>query len=149
MRAVVQRVLEASVCVDGDTISQIGPGLLVLVAAGKGDGSSDIQYLANKLSGLRVFQDQDGRMNRSLAEQDGEMLLVSQFTLYGDVRKGNRPSFEDAELPAAASALLDSLVIELQRKGIQVQTGRFRAQMKVHLINDGPVTILLDSRKLF
>jgi len=145
----VQRVLEASVSVDGDTISQIGPGLLVLVAAGKGDGSSDIQYLANKLSGLRVFQDQDGRMNRSLAEQDGDMLLVSQFTLYGDVRKGNRPSFEAAELPDAASALLDSLVIELQQKGIRVQTGRFRAQMKVHLINDGPVTILLDSRKLF
>ncbi len=145
----MQRVLEASVSVDGDTISQIGPGLLVLVAAGKGDGSSDIQYLANKLSGLRVFQDQDGRMNRSITQQDGEMLLVSQFTLYGDVRKGNRPSFEAAELPAAASALLDSLVFELQQKGIRVQTGRFRAQMKVHLINDGPVTILLDSRKLF
>jgi D-aminoacyl-tRNA deacylase len=149
MRAVVQRVLSASVTVDGEIVGQIGPGLLALIGVGKGDNSTDVDTLAAKLAGLRIFEDATGKMNLDLVQTGGALLLVSQFTLFGDVRKGNRPSFDAAELPATARELFDNLVARIAQKGIPVATGKFQAHMKVELVNDGPVTILLDSRKLF
>lgn len=139
----------ASVTVDGEVVASIGPGLLALVAVGKGDQESDVQLMANKLAGLRVFPDQDGKMNLDIQQVKASLLLVSQFTLYGDARKGNRPSFDAAELPIAAKQLFDALAENLATRGILVAMGKFQTHMLVELMNDGPITILLDSRKLF
>jgi len=149
LRAVIQRVRSASVTVDGEVVASIGPGLLALVAVGKGDQESDVQLMANKLAGLRVFPDQDGKMNLDIQQVKASLLLVSQFTLYGDARKGNRPSFDAAELPIAAKQLFDALAENLATRGILVAMGKFQTHMLVELMNDGPITILLDSRKLF
>ncbi|MFN7545535.1 MAG: D-aminoacyl-tRNA deacylase [Acidobacteriota bacterium] len=149
MRAVVQRVSEAGVSVEGAPIASIGAGLLVLVAVAKGDTAADAAALAAKIASLRIFADEAGKMNLNLGQVGGEILLVSQFTLMGDVRKGNRPAFDAAELPLAARALFEHLAILLLEKGLLVRTGQFQAHMKVSLVNEGPVTILLDSRKLF
>jgi len=142
-------VRSASVTVDGEVVASIGPGLLALVAVGKGDQESDVQLMANKLAGLRVFPDQDGKMNLDIQQVKASLLLVSQFTLYGDARKGNRPSFDAAELPIAAKQLFDALAENLATRGILVAMGKFQTHMLVELMNDGPITILLDSRKLF
>jgi len=145
MRLVVQRVREASVEVDGEVIGRIGRGLLVLVGVGKGDGESDAAYLAEKVVNLRIFDDEEGKMNRSLLEVGGGVLAVSQFTLYGDVRKGRRPSFERAAPPAEAERLFDYFVGELKKRAPEVATGRFGARMQVSLVNDGPVTLILEN----
>lgn len=149
MRAVVQRVLEASVKVDGEIVGQIEQGLLVFLGVATDDTQTDVVTLSEKIAGLRIFEDDDGKMNRSVVEVSGSMLVVSQFTLLGDCRKGKRPSFIAAAPPEMADALYQSFVAEIKGYQIPVQTGRFRADMKVSLINDGPVTMLLDSRKLF
>lgn len=147
MRACVQRVSQASVTVEREVISQINVGFLVLVGVERGDTEQDARYLSDKLFGLRVFDDDDGKMNRSIADVDGAMLIVSQFTLCGDVRKGRRPSFIDAAEPEEGERLYELLVEQIRNAGIDVQMGRFRTHMDVSLINDGPVTILIDSRK--
>ena len=147
MRAVIQRVKSAQVFVDGRVTGKIGKGLLVLLGVGKGDGENDLSFLTSKIPELRIFEDASGKFNLSLREINGEMLIVSQFTLYGDFRKGRRPSFTEAEEPAAAKSLYERLVSKLREQGISVQTGEFQAKMEVHLINDGPVTLLLDSRQ--
>ncbi|MBZ2184642.1 MAG: D-tyrosyl-tRNA(Tyr) deacylase [Bryobacter sp.] len=149
MRAVVQRVSEAGVSVEGAAIARIGAGLLVLVAVAKGDTLADAVALAAKIAALRIFADEAGKMNLNVGQVGGEILLVSQFTLMGDVRKGNRPAFDAAELPALARTLFESLVVLLREKQLAIQTGQFQAHMQVSLVNEGPVTILLDSRKLF
>ncbi len=149
MRAVVQRVLEASVKVDGEIVGQIEQGLLVFLGVATDDTQTDVVTLSEKIAGLRIFEDDDGKMNRSVVEVSGSMLVVSQFTLLGDCRKGKRPSFIAAAPPEMADALYQRFVAEIKGYQIPVQTGRFRADMKVSLINDGPVTMLLDSRKLF
>lgn len=147
MRAVIQRVRESSVVVDGQTIAEIGAGMLVLLGVEQGDRETeDLGYMADKIPQLRIFADSEGKMNRSLLETGGEMLIVSQFTLLADCRKGRRPNFLRAENPQRASAMLELLRQRLVGQGIAVQTGQFGADMQVHLINDGPVTILLDSR---
>lgn len=146
MRACVQRVSEASVSVDGSVVGQIGPGLLVLLGVALGDTQADAQQLANKIAGLRVFEDDAGKMNRALGETGGAMLVVSQFTLLGDCRKGRRPNFTGAAPPELAGQLYEVFVEQLRSAGIHVQTGRFRQHMQVALVNDGPVTLLLDSR---
>jgi len=147
MRAVIQRVKSAEVEVDGRPTGKIGKGLLVFVGVGKGDGKTDISFMTSKIPDLRIFEDRSGKFNLSLKETGGEMLIVSQFTLYGDCRKGRRPSFTDAEDPSVARILYEQLVSEMKGKGIPVQTGEFQAKMEVRLVNDGPVTLLLDSRK--
>ncbi len=147
MRAVIQRVKSAQVSVDGRVSGKIGKGLLVLLGLGKGDGESDLSFLTSKIPELRIFEDASGKFNRSLKEVDGEMLVVSQFTLYGDCRKGRRPSFTEAEEPTAAKHLYEQFVSKLRGQGLSVQTGEFQAKMEVHLVNDGPVTLLLDSRQ--
>jgi D-aminoacyl-tRNA deacylase len=149
VRAVVQRVARAAVRVDGEEIGAIGDGLLVLVGAGRGDGDADVAYLVDKVVNLRVFEDEAGKMNRSLLETGGGLLAVSQFTLYGDARKGRRPAFVDALEPVAAERLYEAFVAGVRATGVRVATGRFRAMMDVELVNRGPVTILLDSQKLF
>jgi D-aminoacyl-tRNA deacylase len=149
MRAVVQRVSRARVQVGDRIVGEIGRGLLVLVGVAAADGPADVQYLADKVRELRIFGDEAGRMNRSVEECRGAVLVVSQFTLLGDVRKGRRPSFDAAAPPEVAKALYEDLVRQLRADGLTVATGEFRAQMAVELVNDGPVTILLDSRKLF
>jgi D-aminoacyl-tRNA deacylase len=149
MRACVQRVSRASVTVDGQIVGQIGPGLLVLLGITGDDQPGDAAYLAEKTTGLRIFEDDDGKMNRSLLETGGGMLVVSQFTLLGDCRKGRRPSFIQAAAPELAERLYQQFVAAVQDHGVHVATGRFRAHMDVALVNDGPVTLLLDSRKLF
>ncbi len=149
MRSVLQRVLQASVTVDGAVVGRIGPGLVVLVAVVRGDGPADIDYTASKIRDVRIFTDEDGRMNRSVAEVGGSVLLVSQFTLAGDARKGRRPAFDQAAPPDAAQAMFDALVTHVRAAGVLVETGRFRAHMELSLVNDGPVTILLDSRRDF
>jgi D-aminoacyl-tRNA deacylase len=150
MRAVVQRVSRAEVRVDGQVIGKIGEGLCVLLGAGKGDGAADVDTLVEKVVHLRIFEDAEGKMNRSLVDVRGGLLVVSQFTLYGDARKGRRPSFVDALEPEAANALYESFVAGCRAAGVaEVATGRFRAMMEVDLVNWGPVTILLDSRKSF
>ena len=146
MRAVIQRVKSAQVSVDGRVTGKIGSGLLVLLGVGKGDGGSDLSFLTSKIPDLRIFEDASGKFNLSLKEIGGEMLVVSQFTLYGDCRKGRRPSFTDAEDPTQAKNLYEQFVSKLKEQGIPVQTGEFQAKMEVHLINDGPVTLILDSR---
>ena len=147
MKAVIQRVKSASVYVDGRVTGEIGQGLLVLVGVGKGDGEKDIAYMASKLPDLRIFEDTTGKFNLSLREVEGGMLVVSQFTLFGDCRKGRRPSFIEAAEPAEAKKLYEQLILKLREQGVPVETGEFQAKMEVHLVNDGPVTILLDSRK--
>ena len=146
VRAVIQRVKSAAVNVEGRVTGKIGQGLLVLLGVGKGDGEKDIAYMVSKLPDLRIFEDASGKFNLSLREIRGEMLMVSQFTLYGDCRKGRRPSFTDAEEPAEAKRLYEQLILKIREQGVTVETGEFQAKMEVHLINDGPVTILLDSR---
>ena len=146
MRAVIQRVLAAEVQVDGRTTGKIGKGLLVFVGVGKGDGEEDLTYLASKIPDLRIFEDTSGKFNLSLRETGGELLVVSQFTLFGDCRKGRRPSFTDAEDPDAAKSTYEKFVKRLKERDLPVQTGEFQAKMEVHLINDGPVTLWLDSR---
>ncbi len=149
MRAVVQRVSSAAVRVDGAITGQIGPGFLVYLGVRKGDGDTDLDYIARKIAGLRVFADDAGKMNRSLSDIGGAVLLVSQFTLYGDATKGNRPAFDAAELPARARDLYLQLAARLRSLGLPVELGVFQASMQVESINAGPVTILLESSKLF
>jgi len=149
MRAVVQRVLSAGVSVDGRSLGRIGAGLLVFLGVARNDGPDDVQYIAAKVRELRIFPDSDGRMNRSLVETGGEVLLVSQFTLVADCRKGRRPAFDEAAPPALAQALYEDVVRVLRESGLTVATGQFQAHMTVELVNDGPVTMLLDSRRLF
>lgn len=145
MRAVVQRVKESSVKADDQIISQISGGLLVLLGVAQADRLVDADYLANKISNLRIFEDEYGKMNRSLLETGGEMLVVSQFTLLGDCRKGRRPSFGGAAEPAKANELYEHFIDQVRSLGISVETGRFRAIMDVALVNDGPVTLILES----
>ena len=145
MRAVVQRVKESSVKTENETIGRIGKGLLILLGVANGDSPSDADYLANKIVNLRIFKDEKGKMNRSLLELGGEMMVVSQFTLLGDCRKGRRPSFMQAAEPNLATELYEYFVNQVRGLGIAVQTGRFRAIMEVALINDGPVTLILES----
>jgi D-tyrosyl-tRNA(Tyr) deacylase len=150
MRAVVQRVSHAKVTVEGVCVGEIDAGLLVLLGAGTGDGPGDLEYIVDKLVNLRIFSDEAGKMNRSVLDQGGGVLVVSQFTLYGDARKGRRPSFIDALEPAAAKALYEQSLVALRAAGVsKVAAGVFGADMKVDLRNDGPVTLLLDSRKQF
>jgi len=147
MRAVVQRVKEARVEVEGREIARIGPGLLVLLGVEKGDGEKDVAWLSEKVAGLRIFEDASGKMNLSLGEVSGEVLVVSNFTLCGDCRRGKRPSFDPAERPDKAREPCERFAHHLREKGIKVQKGRFGAYMEVYLVNDGPVTLILDSRK--
>ena len=149
MRAVVQRVLKSSVVVDGETIGKIGSGLIVLLGVEKEDTERDVKYMVHKVLGLRIFPDDEGKMNRSLQDINGQLLVVSQFTLMGDTRKGNRPSFIHAADPETGNRLYERFVDQARGQGTHVETGQFQADMKVELVNDGPVTILLDSRKLF
>jgi D-tyrosyl-tRNA(Tyr) deacylase len=149
MRAVVQRVSRAKVTVAGEIVGEIGIGFLVLLGVGEDDGPDDAAYLAEKIVGLRIFPDDDGKMNRSLAEIGGGLLAVSQFTLYGDCRKGRRPSFIAAARPETAAELYRTFVAEVRGRGIAVATGRFQEHMDVELVNNGPVTLLVDSRKAF
>ena len=146
MRAVIQRVKESSVKADGLIIGQIGRGLLVLLGVAQGDRPPDADYLVNKTANLRIFEDENGKMNRSLLDTDGQMLVVSQFTLLGDCRKGRRPSFVAAAEPAKATALYEHFIEQVRNLGISVETGRFRAMMEVALVNDGPVTLILESQ---
>ncbi len=145
MRLVIQRVREARVEVDGEVVGEIGPGLLVLVGVGRDDGESDAMHWAEKVVNLRIFEDEQGKMNRSLLDVSGGVLAVSQFTLFGDVSKGRRPSFEKAAPPDQAEQLFNHFVAALQKHTPHVSTGRFRAHMQVFLINDGPVTLILES----
>ena len=149
MRLVVQRVTRASVTVDGEVTGKIDKGYMVLVGAEVGDTEADARLCADKLAGLRVFVDDEDKMNRSVLDVGGEILLVSQFTLLGDARHGRRPSFIAAARPEVAEPLLETMKAVLEEKGLHVETGRFRAHMDVELVNDGPVTILIDSRKVF
>lgn len=149
MRLVVQRVTRASVTVDGEVTGKIGKGYMVLVGAEVGDTEADARLCADKLAGLRVFVDDEDKMNRSVLDVGGAILLVSQFTLLGDARHGRRPSFIAAARPEEAEPLLVTMKAMLEEKGLHVETGRFRAHMDVELVNDGPVTILIDSRKVF
>jgi len=149
MRAVVQRVSRAQVAVDEEITGQIGPGLLVLLGVGRDDTEADATYLAEKICGLRIFEDAQGKMNLSLQEVSGSVLAVSQFTLYGDVRRGKRPSFDAAAPPEKARQLYEFFVDQLRAAGLRCETGRFQQMMQVELVNEGPVTILLDSGKEF
>ena len=149
MRVVIQRVSEASVTVDRQTVGAIGQGLMVLLGVAQGDTSQEAKSLAEKTAGLRIFEDDAGKMNRSVEEIGGSLLVVSQFTLLGDCRKGRRPGFTDAAPPELADQLYEEYVAALRSRGVNVATGVFRADMQVALVNDGPVTMLLDSRKQF
>ena len=149
MRAVVQRVSRAKVTVGGEITGQIERGLVVLLGVADDDTQDDVIYLAQKIAGLRIFEDADGKMNLDLAEVGGAMLVVSQFTLLGDCRKGRRPSFVRAARPEKAKELYQSFVVEVRGQGIRCETGRFQEHMDVELVNDGPVTLLVDSRKVF
>lgn len=148
MRALIQRVLEASVVVDGQKVGAIGPGLLVFLGVGKGDAEPQVDWMADKVSNLRIFEDDAGKMNKSLLDTHKALLLVSQFTLYADTRKGRRPSFVDAADPAEAKRLYEVCGTKLRALGIAVENGIFAADMKVSLVNDGPVTLWLDSAAL-
>ena len=149
MRAVIQRVSRARVRVDGQTTGEIGQGLLILLGVGQGDSSKEADYLLEKIINLRIFEDSGGKMNLSLLETGGQLMVISQFTLYADCRKGRRPSFTDAAPPEEAQKLYDYFVGAARNRGLQVATGIFQALMEVELINFGPVTILLDSSKIF
>jgi D-aminoacyl-tRNA deacylase len=145
MRAVIQRVSSASVAVNGETVGNIGAGLLVLLGIGRGDSEGTVRWICDKLLKLRVFEDENGKMNRNVAEAGGKILLVSQFTLYGNIEKGNRPGFDDAAPPEIAEALYGKAVEYLRSASpVPVETGAFRASMEVSLVNDGPVTLLLE-----
>jgi D-tyrosyl-tRNA(Tyr) deacylase len=147
MRAVLQRVSRASVRVSGSTRGEIGRGLVVLLGVRRDDSTTDLQWLSEKIVNLRIFEDLDGKMNRSLADIDGEMLIISQFTLYGDCRKGRRPGFSTAAPPETAEPMYERFIQDVKDKQIRVATGIFGATMEVELVNDGPVTLLLDSDK--
>lgn len=149
MRAVIQRVKSANVKVDGELVSEIGAGLLIFLGIAHDDSQAEIDYIANKAANLRIFEDADGKMNCSLLETGGSVLVVSQFTLYGDCRKGRRPSFINAARPEVANALYEAFIAALKQQNIETYGGTFQAMMDVELINDGPVTILLDSEKQF
>ena len=149
MRCVVQRVSEASVAVNGETVGAVGPGLMVLIGVSTEDTDADLKYMTEKVPNLRIFDDENGVMNRSVLDAGGVILAVSQFTLYGDARGGRRPSYIRAAKPEEANAMYERLVEAWRAKGIHVETGIFRTDMKVSLVNDGPVTILLDSEKVF
>jgi len=149
MRAVVQRVSRAKVTVGEWTAGEVGLGLLVLLGVAHEDTEGDANYLAEKIAGLRIFEDEDGKMNRSVLEVGGSVLAVSQFTLYGDVRRGKRPSFDAAAPPDSARRLYEYFVARIQALGLRCEIGRFQEMMRVELVNEGPVTILMDSRKAF
>ena len=149
MRAVVQRVSRAQVTVNAEVVGKIGRGLLVLLGVAREDTEKDADYLADKIGGLRIFEDENGRMNLDVAAIDGAVLVVSQFTLYGDVRRGKRPAFDAAAAPERARQLYEYFVERIRAAGLGCQTGRFQEMMQVELVNDGPVTILLDSTKAF
>ncbi len=149
MRAIVQRVSRAQVAVDGEIVGEVGRGLLVLLGVTHADTEMDADYLADKIAGLRVFEDENGKMNLDVASIGGGILVVSQFTLYGDVRRGKRPSFDAAAPPELARQLYQYFVARIRAAGLPCQTGRFQEMMEVELVNDGPVTILLDSAKIF
>ena len=149
MRLVIQRVLESSVKVDGQTVGSIGAGFMVLCGVEDGDTPDDVRYCVEKTAGLRIFEDDAGKMNRSIQDVGGEILAISQFTLHGDARHGRRPSFSAAARPDVAVPMYEEYCRGLRDKGIHVETGIFQADMKVSLINDGPVTLLLDSRRTF
>jgi len=149
MRAVVQRVSEARVDVGADVVGAIDEGLMVLIAAGEGDSLDDAAYMARKIADLRIFEDSEGKMNLSVKDTEGSVLLISQFTLYGDCRKGRRPSFVHAMKPPEAEHLVDAVADALRDDGLRVETGKFGASMEVHLVNHGPVTLMLDSQKNF
>ena len=148
VRACIQRVSEGQVTVDGAVLGRIGRGLVVLLGVGQQDGIAEVNWLAEKVIGLRIFADDAGKMNRSLAEVGGAMLVVSQFTLYGDCRRGRRPSFTSAASPALAERLYEAFVAAVKRAGIEVATGRFREHMLVSLVNDGPVTLWIDTAEM-
>ena len=149
MRAVVQRVSRSKVTVNGEVTGEIGPGMLVLLGVGKEDTRVEADYLVEKTVGLRIFEDADGKMNRSVVDVGGAVLAVSQFTLYGDVRRGKRPSFDAAAPPQQARELYEYFVEKIRAAGLRCETGRFQEMMRVELVNEGPVTILLDSAKTF
>jgi D-tyrosyl-tRNA(Tyr) deacylase len=149
MRAVVQRVSRARVTVGNEIVGEIGRGVLVLLGVGQGDTETSADYLADKIGGLRIFEDDSGKMNKAVGEVGGRMLVVSQFTLYGDVRRGKRPSFDDAAPPETARTLYEYFVARIRAAGLVCETGKFQEMMQVELVNDGPVTILLDSSKAF
>lgn len=149
MRCVVQKVTRAEVTVNGEVTGKIGNGYMVLVGAEEGDTDSDMLYCAEKIAGLRIFEDENDKLNLSLADVNGSVLLVSQFTLLGDARHGRRPSFIKAARPEVAEPMFNAMCANLADRGIHVETGRFRTHMEVSLVNDGPCTILLDSRKEF
>lgn len=149
MRAVVQRVSRAQVAADGEITGDIERGLLVLLGVGGADTRADADYMAEKIAGLRIFEDADGKMNLPVAEVGGSLLVVSQFTLYGDVRRGKRPSFDGAAPPQVARELYEYFVDKIRAAGLRCETGRFQEMMQVELVNEGPVTILIDSRKNF
>ena len=149
MRAVIQRVREASVVVNNQTVGAVETGLMVLLGVAQGDTGKDAAYLAEKTAGLRIFEDDHGKMNRSVEDIHGSILVISQFTLLGDCRKGRRPGFTEAAPPDLADALYKEYVAALRSRGLQVETGIFQAEMQVHLVNNGPVTLLLDSRRQF
>ncbi len=146
MRAILQRVSKASVTVEGAVVGEIGPGLLVLLGVGQDDGASDVAYLADRILGLRIFADAAGKMNLSVVDSGGSLLVVSQFTLYGDTRKGRRPSFDGAAPPELAQRLYERFVDEVRARGVAVATGVFQASMSVALVNEGPVTFLVESK---
>ncbi len=147
MRCVIQKVTEASVTVNGETVGAIGTGYMVLIGVSVVDTEVDVRYMGEKVPNLRIFEDEDGKLNRALSDAGGEILAVSQFTLYGDTRGQRRPGFTRAARPEQAEALYTMLVNAWRAKGIRVETGRFRTDMQVHLVNDGPCTILMDSEK--
>ena len=149
MRSVIQRVSQASVKVEGEIVGKIAKGLMVLIGVGEDDNTEDVIWTAEKLSGLRIFEDDEEKMNLSIKDVGGDFLLVSQFTLYGDCRKGKRPSFSLAASPDQGRLLFEQLISEIRARGFKVETGVFQAHMEVELVNDGPVTIMLDSKKLF
>ncbi len=149
MRAVIQRVEKACVTAEGELTGRIDVGLVVYLGVGRGDSTADCAYLAEKIAGLRIFEDDKGLMNLSLKESAGAVLCISQFTLYGDCRKGRRPGFAAAAPPEEAAALFEEFCAQLRQRGVAVSTGRFGAMMRIEQVNDGPVTILLDSDKIF
>lgn len=147
MRAVLQRVQKSSVAVDGETVSSISKGIMLLLGVEKNDTEDDLKYIADKTLALRIFEDENGKMNLSITDIGGELLIISQFTLYGDCRKGRRPSFDKAAAPEKANMLYEKFIEVCRNSGLKVQTGIFGADMKVDILNDGPVTIILDSSK--
>lgn len=148
MRAIIQRVKNASVKIDGSLKGEAGEGLLIFLGVGKGDGDEDLKYIADKTLGLRIFEDENGKMNKSVVDINGDLLVISQFTLYGDCRKGKRPSFDGAMPPKEAEEMYEKFVAYVRESGLKTETGEFGADMKVELLNDGPVTIILDSSKI-